>query len=104
VRADLQSFRATGRQHDDPDEEFTLRSSTSMTEDPSHPLLPPASHYDMVGEGETIIITRADITDMGLDAWSATDRAFVEELLSMWWGRKAQIQGARIKCCGVQIL
>jgi len=101
---DLRSAPATDRYHDDRDEGSILRSSASMSEDPNHPLLPSTSSCDKVSDDETVIITTADMTNMGLDAWSATDRTFVEELVRMWWGRKVQIRGARIKCCGVRIL
>lgn len=49
-------------------------------------------------------ITQEDLTSMGLDIWSTSDRAFVEDLLRMWWGREVNVKGGRIECCGVQIL
>jgi hypothetical protein len=49
-------------------------------------------------------ITREDLTSMGLDIWSSSDRTFVEDLVRMWWGREAVVKGSRIECCGVQIL
>jgi len=53
---------------------------------------------------EPIAITVADMAEMGLDVWSATDRIFVEELVSLWWGRSAYVDSARIRCCGISIL
>lgn len=59
------------------------------------------------GEGssddETVTIMAEDMTRMGLDVWSAADRAFVEELVGVWWGRRAEVRGGRIECCGVRI-
>lgn len=53
---------------------------------------------------DTITITIADMAEMGLDVWSATDRVFVEELVWLWWGREAHVDAARIRCCGISIL
>lgn len=52
---------------------------------------------------DTVKITTADMIQMGLDVWSATDRIFVQQLVSIWWGREAVVQGARITCCGIPI-
>jgi hypothetical protein len=49
-------------------------------------------------------VTQEDLTSMGLDIWSTSDRAFVEDLVRMWWGRGVSVKGGRIECCGVQIL
>lgn len=53
---------------------------------------------------EPITITVADMAEMGLDVWSATDRIFVVELVALWWGRPAYVDSARIRCCGISIL
>ena len=53
---------------------------------------------------ELVTITVADMAEMGLDVWSAADRIFVEELLSLWWGRAARVDSARIRCCGISVL
>ena len=55
-------------------------------------------------DGEPVTINREDMALMGLDIWSSGDRAFVEELVALWWGRKACVQGGRIECCGLRIL
>lgn len=55
-------------------------------------------------DDEPVKITTEDMTEMGLDVWSAADRVFVEELVRSWWGRTAYIDSARIRCCGVSIL
>ncbi|KAJ5820905.1 uncharacterized protein N7525_010189 [Penicillium rubens] len=56
------------------------------------------------GSHDTVTITVADMAEMGLDVWSATDRVFVEELVSLWWGRAAKVDSARIRCCGISVL
>lgn len=52
---------------------------------------------------EAIFVASEDMTRMGLDLWSDGDREFVGELLGLYWGRKAEVQGARVECCGVRI-
>lgn len=76
---------------------------------------PPLENGTEEGEGEQreeenrkdkepIYVTSEDMVRMGLDVWSDADRHFVEELLDLYWGRKAEVQGARIECCGVRVL
>lgn len=65
------------------------------------PLLP----SDGPGPEPAIIqIHPEDMTRMGLDIWSASDRVFVEELVGVWWGRKARVRGGEVRCCGVRVL
>lgn len=52
----------------------------------------------------TVLLTATDMSQMGLDVWSAADRAFVEEFVSVWWGRQAVVRGGRVQCCGVRLL
>lgn len=61
---------------------------------------------DRVGNSglSTVYITGEDMARMGLDVWSDADQRFVEELVELYWGRHAEIQGGRIECCGVRIL
>lgn len=57
-----------------------------------------------VEQDEPIEISQEDMTAMGLDVWSAADRTFVEELVKLWWGRRAVVIGGRVECCGVRLL
>lgn len=94
-------FTATGEYHDDPDGDAESFSADRDT----NPLLPATT--DIHGKEEDlphVSITSSDISEMGLDMWSATDRVFIEELLQIWWGRRADINGTRIRCCGIPIL
>ena len=54
-------------------------------------------------EGDTILVTGEDMSRMGLDIWSESDRTFVKELVAFYWGRKAEVRGGRVECCGVRI-
>ncbi|MCJ1369169.1 hypothetical protein MMC20_000378 [Loxospora ochrophaea] len=60
-------------------------------------------HRDHQGAEDPIIVENEDMTRMGLDVWSESDRDFVRELLDFYWGRKAEILGGRVECCGVRI-
>ena len=55
-------------------------------------------------ESDPIEITEEDMRLMALDIWSARDREFMEDLIWLWWGRKVDIRGGRVECCGVRIL
>lgn len=50
-----------------------------------------------------VFVASEDMARMGLDIWSEADRRFVKELLEFYWGRAAEVQGARVECCGVRI-
>ncbi|KAL9581936.1 MAG: hypothetical protein Q9212_003589 [Teloschistes hypoglaucus] len=55
-------------------------------------------------EEEVVEITSDDITKMGLDPWSESDRLFVEELVNFYWGRRARVKAAgNVECCGVRV-
>lgn len=98
-----------GEYRDDPDEEIEGSSiggtafSAGRDDDP----LLSTNDRDNVNDKQeptSVSITSADIAEMGLDVWSATDRIFMEELLQVWWGRNANVDGTRIRCCGIPIL
>ena len=55
-------------------------------------------------DDECIRVRSEDMTRMGLDSWSEGDKKFVQELLELYWGRKAEVQSARVECCGVRIV
>ena len=57
----------------------------------------------LLDKNEAVFIGTEDMARMGLDVWSQADRKFVEELVALYWGRKAEVQGARVECCGVRI-
>ncbi|KAJ5970239.1 uncharacterized protein N7479_000157 [Penicillium vulpinum] len=78
-----------------------LRQRSSVSGSPSRSSRAGHRHS---GADDPVTITVADMAEMGLDVWSATDRVFVEELVSLWWGRGAKVDSARIRCCGISIL
>lgn len=52
---------------------------------------------------EAILVNSEDMSRMGLDIWSESDKEFVRELVAFYWGRKADVRGGRVECCGVRI-
>ena len=54
-------------------------------------------------QDDTVFVTTDDMARMGLDIWSEGDRKFVKELVELYWGKRAKVQGARIECCGLRI-
>ena len=66
---------------------------------------PPEPRADEISpQRRPVYVGSEDMVRMGLDVWSDADRRFVEELLDLYWGRKADVQGGHIECCGVRIL
>lgn len=98
-----QVYQSQEARYTDDDDDTTIHHSQDV--DPNQPLLQTDSRQEgQLHDDDPIVLTTSDMTQMGLDAWSPADRTFIEELVSVWWGRKADVQGARVKCCGVPIL
>lgn len=55
-------------------------------------------------ENEEVDVTTEDMAAMALDAWSSSDRKFVEEFVRLYWQRHAKVRSGRVECCGVRIL
>lgn len=85
------------REDTDPDENPTEQSAP-VEEEESQALL---AHESQQSEVE---ISQEDMTIMGLDTWSASDKKFVEDLVELWFRRKAVVRSASIECCGLRIL
>lgn len=88
---------------DDDDDDTEIEAERFSVEHDTNPLLPTPSN-DKAEDLPAVSITSTDISEMGLDMWSATDRVFMEELLQVWWGRRANVSGVRIRCCGIPLL
>ena len=58
----------------------------------------------LLDKEEAVFVGTEDMARMGLDVWSQADKEFVEELVALYWGRRAEVQGASLECCGVRIL
>jgi Domain of unknown function (DUF4484) len=40
---------------------------------------------------------------MGLDQWSSTDHAFIEDVAREYFGRRAHVEGRNVDVCGIRI-
>jgi hypothetical protein len=50
-----------------------------------------------------VTIDSRSIENMGLDVWSASDALFVQELVAVYFGRLAAIEGKGVEVCGVRV-
>jgi hypothetical protein len=56
------------------------------------------------GIAEDAITVELDaVREMGLDTWSATDKAFVVEMMRVWYDRDAVVAGGGVRLCGLRI-
>ncbi|KAL2818331.1 hypothetical protein BJX63DRAFT_419266 [Aspergillus granulosus] len=88
-------------------EHATLTRDTTQEDETTSPLLAEdrqTSAQDGASESDCVAISAEDMAEMGLDTWSAADRIFVEELVFLWWKRKAHVDSARIRCCGISLI
>ena len=111
-REDQPEFQGTGFAQQGMSDENTNAASDSE-DDPGNnsdqqPLLS-SEHNDQASDAfvddddEPVEITSEDITRMGLDPWSPSDRLFIENIVDLWWNRKAKIRRSSIECCGIRI-
>ncbi|GAB1212241.1 hypothetical protein ATERTT37_001373 [Aspergillus terreus] len=89
---------------DDTEPSVAIGRQTTQEDESSAPLLGRDAEPTLCDDDEPVRITTEDMTEMGLDVWSGADRVFVEELVRSWWGRKAYVDSARIRCCGISII
>lgn len=89
-------------EYDNEDEQQSDEDEQPGSEEDQQELVP---HYSQQqDQDEELSIDSEDMLAMSLDIWSASDRKFVEEFVSHWWSRKANVRGRGIECCGVRIL
>lgn len=54
-------------------------------------------------EGDALWIDPDDLSRMGLDTWSEADRAYVQEFGNLYFGRRVEIRGNEVDCCGLRV-
>ncbi|KAI9754813.1 MAG: Severe Depolymerization of Actin [Chaenotheca gracillima] len=59
----------------------------------------PGSNMD----DQVLKIHGEDLVRLGLDAWSESDRVFLQEMVREYFGREAQVHSGHIECCGVKV-
>lgn len=84
--------------HDEDEDEDDASPIIDSTQEESQPL---CGDHDQESE---VDIFHEDMAEMGLDGWSASDRKFVQDLMLLWWKRKANVRPTSIECCGLRIL
>jgi hypothetical protein len=52
---------------------------------------------------DAITVDLDHVREMGLDTWSGLDKAFVIEMLRVWYNRDAVIAGGGVRLCGLRI-
>lgn len=52
---------------------------------------------------ELLLIDCTDLSRLGLDTWSEADRAFVSEFGQMYFGRRVEVRGNEVDCCGLRV-
>lgn len=50
-----------------------------------------------------VTVDSRSIENMGLDVWSASDAAFLQELVRTYFGRSVRIEGKGVEVCGVRV-
>lgn len=58
---------------------------------------------DTANDDDVLVVSRDDISRIGMDTWSEADKAFVQEFLWMYFERRAEVDGANLDCCGLRI-
>lgn len=53
--------------------------------------------------GPAVYVSSADVTRMGLDVWSASDKSFIEAVAQEYFGVRAQVEGRNVDICGIKI-
>jgi hypothetical protein len=54
-------------------------------------------------DGEALVIDRTELSRLGLDTWSEADRAFVQEFGTLYFGRRVEVRGNEVDCCGLRV-
>ncbi|ETI27283.1 hypothetical protein G647_09966 [Cladophialophora carrionii CBS 160.54] len=90
--------QSSERYRDEEEEESGTSPVVESTQEENQALLANQS------EKAEVDINHEDMIEMCLDSWSASDKKFVEELVQLWWKRKAVVRPASIECCGLRIL
>jgi uncharacterized protein DUF4484/DENN domain-containing protein len=53
--------------------------------------------------GPAVYVSSSDVARMGLDQWSSTDHAFIEDVAREYFGRRAHVEGRNVDVCGIRI-
>ncbi|KAF2265234.1 hypothetical protein CC78DRAFT_208835 [Lojkania enalia] len=62
-----------------------------------------AADDEDVAEQDALVLSKDDISRIGLDGWSEGDKAFLQEFIWCYFGRRAEVHGASVECCGCRV-
>ncbi|KAL7950853.1 hypothetical protein V8C42DRAFT_132387 [Trichoderma barbatum] len=85
---------------DASDETYRDNDEGDDTTDENEELIPSGSDDSDLSP---VTIDSRSIETMGLDVWSASDALFVQELVAVYFGRQAVIEGKGVEVCGVRV-
>ena len=89
---------------DDDDDDDNLASDTTADTHAENNAISTAVDDDIDEETPINTIESDDMRRMGLDVWSANDRAFVQGLARLYFGRHVVVRGgAGVEVCGLRI-
>lgn len=86
---------------DDGAEEEQGNGNGETTSD-GEPLLS-SGDDDSADESPVVTIDSSAVEAMGLDIWSANDALFVQQVMRMYFGEEARVEGRRVEVCGVRV-
>lgn len=58
---------------------------------------------DMDESGPKVYVKSEDVVRMGLDVWSKSDHAFIQEFVRLYFARRAAVEGRIVDVCGIRI-
>jgi len=58
---------------------------------------------DMDESGPKVYVKGEDVVRMGLDVWSKSDHAFIQEFVRLYFARRAAVEGRIVDVCGIRI-
>jgi hypothetical protein len=58
---------------------------------------------DEADDAGALVIDRTELSRLGLDTWSEADRAFVSEFGMLYLGRRVEVRGNEVDCCGLRV-
>lgn len=54
-------------------------------------------------DAHAVTVDSRSVENMGLDVWSSSDATFVQDLIAVYFGRPARIEGKGVEVCGVRV-
>lgn len=75
-------------------------------EDETRALLDEGDEDDGSSDGipaDDLTVSSRCVDSMGLDVWSGADAVFIQDLMAVYFGREARVEGKGVEVCGVRV-